>query len=116
MMRTYTGLLALRDVGEGYEALFVSDHLEPLAEELHWIKGKNVTIRYWLTNTKCTKDEAITHVLHKLDGISNADFGANYSETTGYLWTDEKLNVGGHNLLNELKTHLGKWLILEVDY
>jgi hypothetical protein len=38
------------------------------------------------------------------------------SEYTGYLWTDEDLMVGGHDLLAELKSHLGKFCHLYVHY
>jgi hypothetical protein len=38
-----------------------------------------------------------------------------YSETTGYLWTDEKLQVGGHDLIEELSGSAGKFLIFEAD-
>ena len=48
-------------------------------------------------------------------GDANVDLQSRYSEITGYLWTDEDLNVGGHDLLAELKGHVGKWLIMEVE-
>jgi hypothetical protein len=31
------------------------------------------------------------------------------------LWTDEDLNVGGHDLLEEIRSYLGKFIYLEVD-
>ena len=38
-----------------------------------------------------------------------------YSEYTGYLWTDEKLVIGGHDLLNEIKGNIGKYIHLEIE-
>ena len=52
----------------------------------------------------------------KFIGGIEADFNPRYSEITGYLWTDEELNVGGHDLMAELKSNVGKWLILEIVY
>ena len=37
-----------------------------------------------------------------------------YSEETGYLWTDEKLEIGGHDILKELYSYIGKYLYLEI--
>lgn len=37
-----------------------------------------------------------------------------YSEITGCLWTDEELKVGGHDLLAELDSYNGKYLVMEV--
>ena len=39
-----------------------------------------------------------------------------YSEITGYLWTDEVVKIGGHDLLKEFETHLGKYLYMEIEY
>ena len=39
-----------------------------------------------------------------------------YSDYTGYLWTDENLKIGGHDLLDELKEDCGKWLFLTIEY
>jgi hypothetical protein len=49
-------------------------------------------------------------------GEGDATFGARYSEDTGYLWTDEELNVGGHDLLGELESHEGRYCLLEIRY
>src|SRR5437868_3327415 len=41
---------------------------------------------------------------------------SHYSEITGYLWTDENLMVGGHDLLDELRSHKGSFVHLEIAY
>ena len=45
---------------------------------------------------------------------AHARFGACYSEYTGYLWTDEEVLIGGHDLIEELRGCEGKWLLLEI--
>lgn len=117
---TYAGQLTLGH-GESDDALklynpdvYMPD--APLAELLERdFAGKQVSVRYWITDEQIERDEAQEAFLRTLLGDVDAEFGAHYSDITGYLWTDEKLNIGGHNLLKELKSHVGKWLILEVE-
>ena len=114
-MKTYTGLLSLHSWGEADDILFLSELTDPVAEELEWMNGKNVTVRYWITDSKVTRDEAAEDFIRNLIGVAETRLGSRYSEMTGYLWTDEDLKVGGHDLLDELKSNVGKWLILEVE-
>lgn len=113
------GMLMLGPIGEDDEALYLAGggrlHRAPLAEELEGITNKKVTCRYWVTDREVTRDEAQDAFLKTLMGVGEARCRSHYSEITGYLWTDEDLNIGGHDLLAELKSHLGKWLILEID-
>jgi hypothetical protein len=113
--KTYQGLLSIQPHGEYDEALYISSVDAPLADELAWIAGKIVTVRYWITDKPCTKDEAQEAAILQIMGLADVDFGARYSEATGYLWTDEELNIGGHDLLAELKSNVGKWCILEIE-
>lgn len=110
------GLLSLHSHGEASDILFVSSLQDPLAEELVYkISNKNTTVRYWTSKVEKTKEEHIENDIMVYSGMTKADYGACYSELTGYLWTDEKLMVGGHDLLKELKSHVGKWLYMEIE-
>lgn len=114
--RCYSGFLTVREYGEASGVLFIKGSDSPLAESLqHDISGKQVSARYWITNSACTRDEAVEEFVKRLHGCANCKFESYYSEITGYLWTDEEINIGGHDLLAELATHAGKYLILEVD-
>ena len=114
--KTYEGLLSLHSHGEAYNVLFINSLYDPLAEELEWVCGKSVTIRYWITDKQVTKEEAHDEFLKQIMGSTDVKFLSRYSDITGYLWTDEDLNVGGHDLIAELKCNAGKWLILEIEY
>ena len=117
-MKTYCGRLA---VTGDFDMLYLDadddDNLsfEPLCELLQWINGKQVNVRYWITTDKATKDEAVRSHLYKLFGQADVEYDTEYSDYTGQLSADELLNVGGHNLLDELKAHDGKYLILEIS-
>ena len=76
---------------------------------------QTVTVRYWITDQPCTKDQAIEAAVLTVLGFAQVKLQSRYSELTGYLWTDEDLMVGGHDLLEEFKSNTGKWLILEVE-
>ena len=115
MKQEYSGLLSLHEYGEALDVLFLSSLSAPLADELSFIAGKNVSVRYWVTDRPCAKEEAMESALISMFGVADACFGARYSEITGYLWTDEELNVGGHSLIERLKSDVGKWLHLEIE-
>lgn len=113
---TFTGLLSLHSHGEADGILFMSDHSDPVAECVgDKVSGEQVTVRYWTTDVRCSKQQAMVGAVLSMSGSGHADFGARYSEMTGYLWTDEELKIGGHDLLSELKSKVGRWIILEVD-
>jgi hypothetical protein len=109
----------LRSHGEGDDILFLSEHSVPLAEEIAddlQSHGDRVTVRYYISDNKTTLEKAQTEFTKKLMGDAEAEFGHAYSDITGYLWTDEELQIGGHDLLTELKSAKGKWLNLEIEF
>lgn len=116
MNKQYSGYISTNNHVEYDDALYVSCCDYPLAEELSsFISGKQVTARYWITEKEIDKEKVKEEYLKQIFGIGEAEFEHRYSELTGYLWTDEELNIGGHDLLEELKTHTGKYLILEIE-
>jgi hypothetical protein len=95
---------------------------EVLAEILYEkFNRKTVTVRYFICPHKMTLGEAETRFLSELfgigeiDGEMDAEYNMFYSDITGYLWTDEGIVIGGHDLLEELYSHNGKYLILLVE-
>jgi hypothetical protein len=89
---------------------------------------KTVTVRYYVCPTLMTLEEAEERFIRDLfvnhdvsvdygeaEGEVEAEYGVYYSEITGYLWTDEGIVIGGHDLLKELYNFAGHYLILVVD-
>lgn len=114
--RTYAGLITEHDVGDSDNLLFLSSVKRPLADELEWMMRKIVTVRYWVSDKEITKEEAEEAFMSELMGVTSGNgFRVRYSDLSGYLWTDEEINVGGHDLINELRSSVGKWLILEIE-
>lgn len=82
---------------------------------------KTVTVRYYICEEEMSLDEASETFIRKVlglgevDGEMDAEYSVAYSDITGHLWTDEGINIGGHDLLEELYSYAGRYLILVVD-
>lgn len=111
--KIHSGFLKIGSNGEEDDILFLDS--EPISKELEYLCRKFVTVRYYISDKEVSIEQAEELLINSLFGIVNSDYGMRYSELTGYLWTDELLMVGGHNLLQELKTFDGKYLILVVE-
>ena len=113
--KQFSGWIRVLDHGESNDVLFVGADDEPFADTLDFMNRENVTVRYWVTDCACAIEQASEEFLKTVMGCAEVEFNARYSEITGYLWTDEELNVGGHDLLNELKSYDCSFLNLEVE-
>lgn len=115
-LAVYHGFIFEKTYGENDEALFIGGMDEPLALAFHGEYDKGlITVRYWVSDKEKTKIELQESVLKKYFGALDCEYGDHYSEITGYLWTDEELKLGGHDLLDELRSHIGKYIYLEIE-
>lgn len=102
----------------------VSLRLTPLAKRVYDVSRSGqqpVTVSYHLTDQPETEDALHALLIAKMCGVSvsgplRSGYYHSYSEMTGYLYTDETFQVGGHNVIQELSRHLGRWchLVLTV--
>ena len=118
MKYEFKGWIEEGEYGDDYDALLIDG--EPLAQtfEENSITRKPVTVCYYICETEKTLEEAKEAYLKMvmgLEGEAEAEYSHAYSEVTGYLWTDEELKIGGHDLCEELKSYEGKYLILLVE-
>ncbi len=110
------GWLSEHTYGEAEDILFVSSVKEPLADYLeNKITRKNVSVSYYVTDKQCSWEEAQTEFIKKLFGAVYCVFASHYSEITGYLWTDEWCKVGGHDIIDEFRSHVGSYLLLKIE-
>ena len=66
-----------------------------------------VSVRYVVSEKPIEDiDEEIANIVISLEGDLGIKHYSHFSDLTGYLWTDNEMNVGGHDLLAELKSHL----------
>lgn len=117
--RKYEGVITVRALGEDDAALFLAPADYPLAElvseDIEEL-GSTTTVAYWIYPEPRTLAELEENEAKKLDGAADADYFQRYGEITGYLWTDQELNIGGHDLLAELRSSLGSWCRLSIRF
>lgn len=77
--------------------------------------NKWVSVRYWIADKQESIEAIKQRAIEQLYGAVKADWGSRYSEITGYLWTDEDFQVGGHDMIGRLTSEIGKYLVLEID-
>lgn len=88
---------------------------EPLAELAERFNGKCISVRYWTSDEQLESvEEADALIAHIALGGADAKYNANYSDETGFLWCDEDFKVGGHDLIEEMSSFIGKYLLMEV--
>lgn len=120
----YKGYIQLAEKNEAYDVLFVSKNLghvteDPFASIIEYdiIRyGNYVTVKYFISEKEKEIEDLNENLIKTIIGDISADYSDRYSEYTGYLWTDEELNIGGHDLIEELKSNLGKYLYLEISF
>jgi hypothetical protein len=89
-----------------------------LTEALEDIMWGKVTVRYVISDDDI--EDANHLMMLASEGITthtgrgSADLSHRYSELTGYLWSEEKITVGGHDLMRTFCANSGKYLHLEV--
>lgn len=82
--------------------------------------SKDVRVRYLISDKKIeSEDEAAESRFAEQIGTHKLRYDRGtyvYSELTAADWVDEDFIVGGHNLVEELKSFAGKWLYMVVEY
>lgn len=115
--KIFKGLVSEGEYGEYWAAIFVGENSEPFAKEFDDLfSRKEISVRYWISDSEKEIDELKRNMLLKIVGSVDADYRDAYSDITGYLWTDQEAKVGGHDLISELQSSIGKYLYMEVDY
>jgi hypothetical protein len=117
-VRRYRGNLRVGDRGESMDVLFLGDG-DPLAEIISddiEVYGNYLSVRYWTADVPMADDAIQEGAIRQMLGAGDVRFHERYSDVTGYLWTDEDLKVGGHDLLAELEAQEGSYCLLEITY
>lgn len=110
-----SGHLSLRPFGCDTEADYVYLDDEPLVKLLEQWSGSSVTLYYTMTETQMSFEEAapidIGHCFGKADIRLKEYFG----DYTGYLYTDQDLMIGTHNLLLDLQRSVSNAITLYLN-
>lgn len=123
--KTYQGRIKIRDHGDAMDILFVEtlpapdygdDPFAEILEDDLNLLGRFVTVRYHISEEQRTLEELEENAIKVMAGAADARYKDHHSDVTGYLYTDEELNVGGHDLLAELGSNDGQYLYMIVDF
>lgn len=119
MIKIYKGKLEQGDHGDSMDVLFIEGASDPLLEMLQddiERYGSYLTVRYFVMDRDIPVSEIEECYFMQLIGAGRSEFQPCYSEVTGYLYTNEELIVGGHDLLKELESSVGKYILIEVKF
>jgi len=119
MKKIYQGIIRNFPYRDNDEAVFLGDDEEPLASIIEQDIddfGCFLSVRYFISDKEKSIDKLTEDLIKKICGVGNSEYSDAYSECTGYLWTNQELDVGGHDLIAELDSNVGKYLYLEIDY
>jgi len=135
MKKIYKGFLQLEDHGDADDLIYIKGDDYPILEQIQddiEEYGNLLSVRYFLSDKNEDINKLTENLIKSISGSADIDYGSHYSEYTGYLWTDQDLKIGGHDLADELynnaqhdkwnfKTHEkitvpGKWLYAEIEY
>lgn len=116
--KIYKGKIWIGPYGFNDEALFVGENTEPFTQVWNddFQERQQVSVKYWISETEKTREQLQENHLLCISGATEADYGDRGSDVTGYLWTDQDLTVGGHDLFKELNDKAGKFIYMEVSY
>jgi hypothetical protein len=115
---TFKGLISTIDEYEMNATLITDEKGESVAFASEFPSYSEVIVRWAINDTGDwpeTLDEVAADELSLLEGAAHTKYGAQYSEITGYLWTDNEATVGGHDLTRILESNRGKYLWMEVE-
>jgi hypothetical protein len=122
--KIYEGFIHLRDAESpeiGGDEIYLKNEKESffLAEKICSdidTYGNIVCVNYYITDKDVSYNEAKCEHLEQLFGKIECEFEVFYSDITGYLGCDPELNIGGHNLREELCSKEGKYLNLYIKF
>ena len=106
----------IKELTHEYDEIYLDDEL--LGDNWDWdeFEDKKVALRYFISDEPIASlkeaEEAFVRTLFgACDVRAHPVFG---SEWTGQYGFDQDLTIGGHDLLEELRTHVGKYVLIEV--
>ena len=118
MKQVFNGIIICWRNGYASDVIFILKNGKfeyPLAEDLQYISGKQVTARYYISDTFKSKEELDINLIKKISWNIKAEYSDVYSELTGHLWTNENLIIWWHDLLKELRTYIWRYVYLEIE-
>lgn len=100
------------------EVLVVESDGFPLSKEMeeriNW-RDNYVSIRMVTGSTPIDPTKVEETIIECFYGDAEGHYYHRYSDYTGYLWTEEKFKVGGHDIPKILHSHMGEYIHMEIE-
>jgi hypothetical protein len=81
------------------------------------IKIEVVSLEYIISdNSLIDFEDAKEHEWLRANGYTEVELNYRYSDITGYLWTDEKMVVGGHDIMSILENEEGSYCVMKIMF
>ena len=113
-----TGKLCWCSNGDGeYDIIGFEDDGGRISELLEEFSGKQVWCNYAFSTEPLTPELVLQAAIDTAEGEVDARYSVAWSEITGYLWTNNDGNIGGHDMIAIFEQHVGEYaaLIVEVE-
>lgn len=98
---------------------YAVDLIMRFQEAMESFGQRKLSVRYWLSNKPCTKQEMQEGWLKTISGFASAEFSQNdfqYSEYTSGTDYDTDFKIGNHNMLSILSKEQGEFIIMELEF
>ena len=111
--------MILNGLVEEWEYDQISIDGDILGDNWDWdgFKDKKVSVRYFVSNAPLVDIESAEEgLIRTILGALEADaYPLCGSEWTGHYGFEQSLMVGGHDLLEEMRSYVGKYVLIEVS-
>lgn len=85
-----------------------------MEDKLGW-SNNYASIRFITGDTAIDPTKVDEIIIESYYGKAVAKYNHCYSDCTGYLWTEEGFIVGGHDIPQILKSHIDKYIHMEIE-
>lgn len=85
-----------------------------MEDKCGWL-NKYASISMLTGDTPIDMDHIDETKIVSMMGEVESDYYHTYSDYTGYLWTTEKFNCGGHDIPAILYNHMGEYIHMEIE-
>lgn len=110
----FQGILSDGNHDADVNTIKLSGDEEYLIDRLKQFNKEHVNIKYCISSQEIDRDTVDEHLFMQAHGLADIDLVVMHSDSSSWLDT-ENLEVGGHNILRELESHIGKHILLEVE-
>lgn len=86
-----------------------------MEERLGWGNNRFASVRFVIGDTPIDPTRVEEVIIESIYGNAEGEYNHRYSDYTGYLWTDEGFQVGGHDIPNILYNNQGKYIHMEIE-